>query len=136
VSIRFSRNDWDEDEYLIQYGYGSDMLGLGSRALEWSAGGVLVTLLGILIKFAGWTWLLAGYSESTSAVPDEVVQDLAGSTLLRIGIALLAVGVLAVVTTLPTYLTIVVAVGIMLAVARLLYRLNTWSPSQNTRSPD
>jgi hypothetical protein len=136
VSIRFSRDNWGEDEYLIQYGYASDMLGLGSRALEWLAGGVLVTLLGILIKFAGWTWLLAGYSESTLAIPDEVVQDLAGSTLLRIGIALLAVGVLAVVTTLPTYLTIVVAVGIMLAVARLLYRLNTWPPSQNTRSPD
>jgi hypothetical protein len=125
-----------EDEYLIQHGYRSDMLGLGPRALEWLAGGLLVTLLGILIKFAGWTWLLAGYSESTSAVPDEVVQDLAGNTLLRIGIALLAVGVLAVVTTLPTYFTVVVAVGIMLAVARLLYRLNTWSPSQNTRSPD
>lgn len=106
------------------------MLGLGPRPLQWPTGGALVALLGALIKFIGWTWLLAGYSKSTSPVPDEVVQDIAGNTLLRIGIALLAVGVLASVTTLPPYLNLVVAVVIVLAVARLIYRLNTWSTSQ------
>lgn len=91
-----------------------------------------MTLLSILIKFVGWTWLLAGYSKSTSPIPDEVVQDIAGNTLLRIGIALLTVGVLAAVTTLPSYLNLVVAAAIVLAVARLIYRLNTWSASQTT----
>lgn len=106
------------------------MLGFGPRALQWVAGGAVVTLSGVLIKYAGWTWLLAGYSESTAQVPDEVVREIAGNTLLRIGIALLAVGVLAAVTTPPSALDLVVAVAVVLAVARLIYRLNTWSPSR------
>lgn len=116
----------------VRHGYRSRMLGLGPRASQWLAGGALVALLGILIKFVGWTWLLAGYSKSTSPIPDEVVQDIAGNTLLRIGIALLTVGVLAAVTTLPAYLNLVVTAAIVLAVARLIYRLNTWSASQTT----
>lgn len=108
------------------------MLSLGPRVLQWVAVGAFMALLGGLMKFAGWTWLLAGYSKSTSPVPDEVVQDMAGNTLLRIGIALLVVGVLTAVTTLPSYFGLVVAAAIGLAAVRLLYRLNTWSPSQST----
>jgi hypothetical protein len=104
------------------------MLGLGPRALQWLGAGALVALLGVLIKFVGWTWLLAGYSESTSPVPDEVVRDIAGNTVLRIGIALLGIGALAAVTDLPSSLNLVVAAVVVLAVARLVYRLNTWSP--------
>ena len=104
------------------------MLGLGPRALQWLGAGALVTLSGVLIKYVGWTWLLAGYSESTSPVPDEVVRDIAGNTVLRIGIALLGVGALAAVTDLPSSLGLVVAAAVVLAVARLIYRLNTWSP--------
>lgn len=107
------------------------MVAVDSLALEWVASGLLVTLLGALIKFAGWTWLLAGYSESTSSVPDDVVQDIAGNTILRIGIAVLVVGVLASVTELPPYLDLIVGAVIVLAVLRLLYRLNTWSPSRH-----
>lgn len=106
------------------------MLGLGPRPLHWLTGGALVTLLGVLITFVGWTWLLAGYSKSASPVPDEVVQDIAGNTLLRIGIALLAVGVRASVTTLPPYLDLVVAGAFVLAVARLIYRLTAWTTSR------
>jgi len=104
------------------------MLGLGPRALQWLAAGGLVALLGMLVKFVGWTWLLAGYSKSSSAVPDEVVRDIAGNTLLRIGIALLGVGALAAVTDLPSSLNLAVTAVVVLAVARLIYRLNTWSP--------
>lgn len=106
------------------------MLGLGPRASKWLAAGALVTVLGVLIKFVGWTWLLAGYSESTSPVPDEVVQNTAGNTVLRIGIALLMVGALAAMATLPTYVDLIISGAILLAVARLIYRLNTWSPRQ------
>lgn len=106
------------------------MVTFGALALEWLASGLFVTVLGALIKFAGWTWLLAGYSESTSPVPDDVVQDLAGNTILRVGIAVFVVGVLASVTDLPPYLNAVVGAAIVVAVLRLLYRLNTWSSSQ------
>jgi hypothetical protein len=104
------------------------MPSLGPLAIEWLTSGVAVTVLGVLIKFAGWTWLLAGYSESTSPVPDDVVQDMAGNTILRVGIAVFVFGVLASVTTLPSYLELVVGAVILLAVLRLVYRLNTWSP--------
>lgn len=104
------------------------MLGLGPYASEWLIAGALITVFGVLIKFVGWTWLLAGYSESTSPVPDEVVQDIAGNTMLRVGIALLVIGMVAAVTTLPAYFDLVVSGIILLAVGRLLYRLNTWSP--------
>lgn len=68
---------------------------------QWVAGGALVTALGVLVKLVGWTRLLAGYSESASPVPDDVVRNVAGNTLLRIGVTLLGVGVLAAVATLP-----------------------------------
>lgn len=89
-------------------------------------------VLGALIKFVGWTWLLAGYSESTSPVLDEVLRDLAGNTILRVGIAVFAFGVLASMMELPSYLEIMVGAIILVAVLRLLYRLNTWSPSHVT----
>jgi hypothetical protein len=38
------------------------MPSLGPLAIEWIASGLVVTVLGVLIKFAGWRWLLAGYS--------------------------------------------------------------------------
>jgi hypothetical protein len=108
------------------------MFGLGPRALQWLGAGALVTLLGVLVKFVGWTGLLAGYSGSTSPVPDRLVRDITGNTVLRIGIALLGAGALAAVTDPPSSLDLVVAAVVVLAVARLVYRLNTWSPPQST----
>jgi len=106
------------------------MAPFGPLALEWLASGLLVGVLGALIKFAGWTWLLAGYSESTSPVPDDVVRDVAGNTVLRVGIAVFAFGVISSLADPPSYLGPVVGAVIVLAVGRLVYRLNTWSPSE------
>jgi hypothetical protein len=106
------------------------MVEFGSLATEWLTGGVVVAVLGIFVKFVGWTWLLAGYSESTSPVPDDVVQDIAGNTLLRIGIGLSACGVFAFVAEVPPYFDTVIGVAILVAVLRLLYRLNTWTPQR------
>lgn len=106
------------------------MVSLGPFVLEWLAAGAVVTTLGALIRFAGWTWLLAGYSESTSPVPDDVVRDVAGNTVLRIGVALLVLGLSAVVWEPPGSLDLIVGAAILLAVGRMLYRLNTWSSEQ------
>ncbi|MHB9288641.1 hypothetical protein ACKVMT_16540 [Halobacteriales archaeon Cl-PHB] len=108
------------------------MLDVGPFAAEWITAGALVTALGALIKFAGWTWLLAGYSESTSPVPDDVVRDVAGNTVLRVGVGVLVVGLSAVVWEPPRYLGLVVGAVILLAVGRMIYRLNTWSSRQPT----
>ncbi|WP_408958896.1 hypothetical protein [Natrinema sp. 74] len=104
------------------------MTSLDSIAIEWLASGTLITILGALIKFGGWTWLLTGYNELTSPVPDDVVQNTAGNTVLRVGIAVFVFGMLASMTDPPSSLGHVVEAAIVLAVLRLLYRLNTWSP--------
>ena len=104
------------------------MTELGPLAVEWLAAGGVVVVLGVFVKFVGWTWLLAGYNESTSPIPDDAVRDMAGNTLLRVGIAVIAFGVLVSVTEVPSYLDLVLQAVILVAVLRLLYRLNTWTP--------
>lgn len=104
------------------------MIAIGSIAVEWLAVGIAVTIAGGLIKFAGWTFLLAGYDESSS-VPDEVIADMAGNTVLRIGLAVTVFGVIASVTDVPSYLPLLIEGAILLAVLRLLYRLHTYSPT-------
>ncbi|GAA0521096.1 hypothetical protein SAMN04488066_1203 [Halorubrum aquaticum] len=98
-----------------------------SSPLAWLTLGFLLTIAGALIKFRGWTFLLAGYDE-TAAIPDDVVQDIAGNTVLRVGLAVFAIGILVSVTNPPSYLGVLVGTGIVLAVLRMIYRLNTWSP--------
>lgn len=103
------------------------MIEPSSGALSWLSVGLLLLILGVLIRFRGWTFLLAGYDESSS-IPDDVVQVIAGNTVLRVSIAALAVGVLMSVMNPPSYLTVLVGIVIVLDVLRMIYRLNTWSP--------
>lgn len=56
------------------------------------------------------------------------MQNVAGNTVLRVGIAVFVVGLLESVTNPPSYLGVLVGAAIVLDVLRLLYRLNTWSP--------
>jgi len=101
--------------------------GLSPGGLEWLAVGGLLTVAGALIRFRGWTFLLAGY-DGTAPVPDDVVREVAGNTVLRVGIPVLAVGVLAAVTTPPSYLGPLVGAAVVLDVLRMIYRVRTWSP--------
>lgn len=106
------------------------MVGFESLAVEWFAVGAVLAVLGALVKFREWTFLLAGYSSSTSPVPDEVVADVAGNTILRIGLAAVGLGVAFTLAEPPSYLTTVFEVAVLLAVGRLLYRLHTYTPSE------
>ena len=103
------------------------MIEPSSGAFEWLAVGVLLTFAGALIKFRGWMFLLAGYDE-TGEISDDVVQNIAGNSVLRVGLAVFAIGILVSVTNPPSYLGVLVGAGIVLAVLRMIYRLNTWSP--------
>ncbi|WP_248896257.1 hypothetical protein [Haloplanus halobius] len=58
------------------------MFGLPSAALSWLGAGVLLLILGSLIRFREWTVPIAGYDE-TSPVPAAVAADAVGSTVLR-----------------------------------------------------
>ncbi|OYR76337.1 hypothetical protein DJ84_22375 [Halorubrum ezzemoulense] len=103
------------------------MIALSSGALEWLAVGGLLTIAGVLIKFRGWTFLLAGYDE-TGEIPDSAVRDIAGNTVLRVCLAVFVFGVLTSVTNPPSYLDVLIGAGIGLAVLGMIFRLNTWSP--------
>ena len=107
------------------------MFGLPSTALQWLSAGLVLLIAGVLIKFRGWTFLLAGYDE-TSPVPDEVVADVAGNTILRIGLAAIVLGVLIVSTDVPSYLPTVFGGLIVLAVVRMIHRLRTYTPANTT----
>ena len=51
------------------------MIELSSGALEWLGVGSVVALAGALIRFRGWTFLVAGY-DASSPLPDDVVADI------------------------------------------------------------
>lgn len=104
------------------------MILVASGTLEWLAVGGFLTIAGALIKFRGWTFLLAGYDESAS-IPDDIVQVVAGNTFLRIGTVVFLFGILNAAMGIPTYLGFVIGGVILLAVLRLIHRLNTYSLS-------
>lgn len=106
------------------------MLALSAEAVEWLVVGGLVTLAGALIRFRGWTFLLAGH-DGTASVPEDVVQSVAGNTVLRVGIAVFAFGVLESVTSPPSSLGLLIGAAILVAVLRMLYRLNTYTPAES-----
>jgi len=107
------------------------MFEFGSIAVEWFGVGALLAALGALIKFRQWTFLVAGYDRSSS-VPKEVVADVVGSTVLRIGLAAIGLGVAFTLVDAPSYVATLFEAVVVFAVARLLYRLRTYSPSNAT----
>lgn len=113
------------------YTVAADVFDIGTSAIHWLAVGGLLVVAGGLIKFFGWTFLLAGYDE-TSSIPDDVLAKMAGNTVLRIGLAAIVFGIIASIADLPSYLTLVFEGAILVVVLRLLYRLHTYSPNNTT----
>ncbi len=105
------------------------MFGLPPNATAWLGVGALLVVVGYLVRFQGWTFLLAGY-DRTSPVPEDAAAEIAGNTILRIGLASLGLGAVVVLADAPEYLSAVFAAVIVLAVARLVYRLNTYTPTE------
>jgi len=105
------------------------MFGLPSAAIEWLGVGALLTVAGYLVKFRQWTFLLSGY-DRTSPVPDDVIADIAGNTVLRIGLAAIGLGAVVAVADPPAYLSTVFGAAVLFAVVRLLYRLRTYNPAE------
>lgn len=83
--------------------------------------GVGVLFLGYLIKFRGWTFLLAGYDPNT-VTDEDALADLAGGTLLRISIVIIVFGGLTAAGLTAPILEPIIAVVIIIAVLRLIYR--------------
>ncbi|WP_255150091.1 DUF3784 domain-containing protein [Halorarius halobius] len=101
------------------------MIEFSPGALEWIGAGTVVTLLGWLIKFQGWTFLVAGYDSSTE-IPEDVVRDISGSTILRVGIATAAIGLIRLVTDVPVGLRLLFGALVVVAVLRMIYRVRSY----------
>lgn len=72
---------------------------------------------------------MAGYDQATSSLSPETVAEIAGSMILRIGIATIVLASLEFFYVIPVYVYILFAIGILLASGRLVYRLNTYEES-------
>ena len=84
--------------------------------------GLGVLVLGSLIKFRGWTFLLAGYDPN--AVTDEAaLADLAGGTVIRIGLAVVVFGIVTAVGVTSPLLDTIFALVVLVAAVRLVYRV-------------
>lgn len=103
------------------------MTTLPAEALQAIGTGAVVLVFGYLIRYHQWTVLIAGY-DASSPLAEEVIADIVGSALLRIGVATVGWGVLEALTTPPDYLGLVFAAAVLLAIGRVLYRIHTFTP--------
>jgi hypothetical protein len=100
------------------------MLGAFTPAVEWLGAGALLVSLGYLVRFRGWTFLVAGYDD-TASVPEDVAASVVGNAVLRLGVAALVLGVAYAVADPPAYVPLLFGAVAVFAVVRLVYRLRT-----------
>jgi hypothetical protein len=103
---------------------------MSSGALLVALSAAVLLAFGYLIKFQGWTFLVAGYDASTE-IPAEYVGDVVGSTFLRLGIALLAYAAVVAVGAETRLFELLFWGVFVLAIARMLYRVNTYTPERS-----
>jgi hypothetical protein len=88
--------------------------------------GVGILILGYLIKFRGWTFLLAGH-DPNNVTDEDALSDLAGGTVLRVGIVVLVFGGLVAAGLTTPILETAVAVAILIVVVRYIYRARKYA---------
>ncbi len=101
------------------------MVSLSGPAFFTVASGGLLVALGYLIRFRGWTFLIAGYDDSVD-IPADLAANATGNTMLRIGLGTVALGILEAVSDPPEVVWLVYIVAVTVDTARLVYRLNTY----------
>lgn len=88
--------------------------------------GIGVLILGYFIKFHGWTFLLAGY-DPNAITDEEGLADLAGGTIMRIGLAVIIFGGIAAARLTTPIVTAIFTVVILIATGRLIYRARRYT---------
>ena len=103
-----------------------------SAAESWFATGGLLLALAYLIRVREWTFLIAGYDASVD-IPEVIAANIVGNFLARAGIAALAIGIVAVTTTVDmNTIGLMFAVLLVIDLLRVVYRLNTYEESNPT----
>ncbi|MXR21834.1 DUF3784 domain-containing protein [Halobacterium bonnevillei] len=106
------------------------MIDVLTAGAEWFLIGALFVVIAYLIKVRRWAFLIAGYDE-TAAIPEDVAVSVVGNFLLRVGIAAGVLGVLE-TTDAVRNIGLVFGAAVTLDLLRVLYRLNTYEPPENT----
>ncbi|MBZ6495987.1 DUF3784 domain-containing protein [Natrinema longum] len=87
--------------------------------------GLGTVLLGYLIKYREWTFLIAGYDTSTD-VPKGVAANIVGNLAIRVGVATIAFGLVAAGRSVPEAVALAFAAIVLLGAGRTIYRLQTY----------
>ncbi|WP_276255518.1 hypothetical protein [Halomontanus rarus] len=90
--------------------------------------GVGIVVLGYLIKYREWTFLIAGY-DASSKVPQSVAANIVGNLAIRVGVATSVFGVVAAVASIPEAIVFAFVAIIALGATREIYRLQTYQPA-------
>jgi hypothetical protein len=101
-----------------------DLLALPESGVSIIVVGVGILILGYLVKYREWTFLLAGHTPS-NVTDEEALADLAGETLLGISFVIIGFGGLVATGFTTPFLETVVTVVILIAVAQYVYRART-----------
>lgn len=98
-----------------------DLLALPESGTATIIAGIAILIAGYLIKFQGWTFLLAGHNPDNVS-DEDALADLAGGTVLRVGIVVLILGGLIATGLATPILKIVVGIAVVIMIARYIYR--------------
>lgn len=103
-----------------------DFLALPESSVVTVLIGIGILVAGYLIKFRGWTFLLAGY-DPNAVTDEEALADLAGETILHIGLAVIAFGGAVAAELTRPVVEGIFAVAILIAAGRLIYRARAYT---------
>lgn len=95
--------------------------------------GVGLLVLGSLIRFRQWTFLIAEYNESTD-IPRAVAATLVGNFFLRVGIVALVFGYVLTQAYASPWLAPLFGILVTLDTGRLVYRFSTDERTPPTES--
>ena len=86
--------------------------------------GALCLVLGVCMAVFQWTFLIAGYDDSP--IPDAVAGRMVGVFLILVGLITASYGVALTQYRPPEWIGLLIAIAVIAATARLIYRLNTY----------
>jgi uncharacterized membrane protein YfcA len=91
--------------------------------------GALCAVLGLCMAAFNWTFLIAGYDDSD--IPQRVAGRMVGGSLLIIGVLTVGYGVILTKYAPPDWVGLTLTAVILAVAGQLIYRLNTYDPTDS-----
>lgn len=93
--------------------------------------GAICVVLGLCMAAFNWTFLIAGYDDLD--IPKTVAGRMVGSSLLAIGALTVGYGVILTEYAPPDWVGLMLTAVVLAVTGRLIYRLNTYEPTDSDR---